>query len=240
MRSSKSRSRNKSNRQRSLGNVVNRVFDSSGPEGKVRGTPQQIIEKYLALARDAQLSNDRVAEQSFFQHAEHYTRLLGEAQREMAERQSQQQQHQRHGEDEGQSGNGRDNNGNRDNGNRDHGRHQPRTQPELPTARESDDVATSAAQPLPIAEPAPVEEPAAVETAAEPQPDTPALPDAVGAGAEEMSDRVSTPETEEKPAPRARTPRPRAPRAATPRTRKKADADAQLADAAPTPESGSE
>ncbi|AGT07838.1 DUF4167 domain-containing protein [Paracoccus aminophilus] len=89
MRSSKSRSRNKSNRQRTLGNIVNRVFDSSGPEGKVRGTPQQIIEKYLTLARDAQLSNDRVAEQSFLQHAEHYTRLLGEAQREMAERQQQ-------------------------------------------------------------------------------------------------------------------------------------------------------
>ena len=89
MRSSKSRSRNKSRNQRSLGNVVNRVFDSSGPEGKVRGTPQQIIEKYLALARDAQLSNDRVAEQSFLQHAEHYTRMLGEAQREQAERQAQ-------------------------------------------------------------------------------------------------------------------------------------------------------
>ncbi len=39
------------------------------------------------MARDAQLSNDRVAEQSFLQHAEHYTRLLGEAQREQAERQ---------------------------------------------------------------------------------------------------------------------------------------------------------
>lgn len=112
MRSSKSRSRNKSNRQRTLGNVVNRVFDSSGPEGKVRGTPQQIIEKYLALARDAQLSNDRVAEQSFFQHAEHYTRMLGEAQREMAERQSQQGgqpfQNRQGGEDEqgGNTGNG--------------------------------------------------------------------------------------------------------------------------------------
>lgn len=91
MRSSKSRSRSKSNRQRSLGNIVNRVFDSSGPEGKVRGTPQQIIEKYLTLARDAQLSHDRVAEQSFLQHAEHYTRMLGEAQREMAERQGGQQ-----------------------------------------------------------------------------------------------------------------------------------------------------
>lgn len=87
MRSSKSRSRNKSNRQRSMGNIVNRVFDSSGPEGKVRGTPQQIIDKYLMLARDAQLGNDRVAEQNFLQHAEHYTRMLGEAQAELAREQ---------------------------------------------------------------------------------------------------------------------------------------------------------
>ncbi|WP_323715825.1 DUF4167 domain-containing protein [Paracoccus aminovorans] len=122
MRSSKSRSRNKSNRQRSLGNIVNRVFDSSGPEGKVRGTPQQIIEKYLTLARDAQLSNDRVAEQSFLQHAEHYTRLLGEAQREQAERQ---QQHQGR-DDDFQDGNGhaaQPENGNGQNG---HGNRQDR------------------------------------------------------------------------------------------------------------------
>lgn len=66
-----------------MGNIVNRVFDSSGPEGKVRGTPQQIIDKYLILARDAQLSNDRVAAENFLQHAEHYTRMLGEAQREL-------------------------------------------------------------------------------------------------------------------------------------------------------------
>ncbi|MPL73061.1 hypothetical protein SDC9_18854 [bioreactor metagenome] len=114
MRSSKSRSRNKSNRQRSIGNIINRVFDSSGPEGKVRGTPQQIIEKYLALARDAQLGNDRVAEQNFLQHAEHYTRMLGEAQREMAREQEERQRSfpqqggnggQNNGQPGGQSGN---------------------------------------------------------------------------------------------------------------------------------------
>jgi hypothetical protein len=47
----------------------------------VRGTPQQIIEKYQMLARDAQLSNDRVAAENFLQHAEHYTRMLAEATR---------------------------------------------------------------------------------------------------------------------------------------------------------------
>src|SRR5690606_6451033 len=105
MRSSKSRSRNKSNRQRSLGNIVNRVFDSSGPEGKVRGTPQQIIEKYQTLARDAQLSNDRVAAENFLQHAEHYTRMLAEAQRELAaEQETRQQQYQQNGNNQGSGG----------------------------------------------------------------------------------------------------------------------------------------
>ena len=75
-----------------MGNVVNRVFDSSGPEGKVRGTPQQIIDKYNLMARDAQLSNDRVAAENFQQPAEHYLRMLAEAQREQAERQAQQQE----------------------------------------------------------------------------------------------------------------------------------------------------
>jgi len=97
MRSSKNRSRSKGNRNRSVGNVVNRVFDSSGPEGKVRGTPQQIIDKYNQLARDAQLGNDRVAFENFQQHAEHYLRLLAEAQREMEARREQQQQNQNQG-----------------------------------------------------------------------------------------------------------------------------------------------
>lgn len=91
MRSSKSRSRSKNNRSRSMGNIVNRVFDSSGPEGKVRGTPQQIIDKYNQLARDAQLGNDPVAAENFQQHAEHYTRLLGVAQREQEARREQQE-----------------------------------------------------------------------------------------------------------------------------------------------------
>lgn len=95
MRSQKSRSRSKGNRSRSMGNIVNRVFDSSGPEGKVRGTPQQIIDKYNQLARDAQLSNDPVAVENFQQHAEHYSRLLSEAQREQEARREQQEQQQR-------------------------------------------------------------------------------------------------------------------------------------------------
>lgn len=65
----------------------------------MRGTPQQIIEKYQMLARDAQLSGDRVAAENFQQHAEHYTRLLSEAMREQNERREQQeaQQNQNNG-----------------------------------------------------------------------------------------------------------------------------------------------
>ena len=88
MRSSgKSRNKNRNNGRRpNPGNVLNRVFDSAGPEGKVRGTPQQIIEKYQSLAHDSQLSGDRVSAENFQQHSEHYARLLLEAQKEIAER----------------------------------------------------------------------------------------------------------------------------------------------------------
>lgn len=97
MRSSKQRQRNKQNRQNrpSGGNIINRVFDSSGPEGKVRGTPAQIIEKYQQLHRDAQLAGDRVNAENFAQHAEHYTRLLAEAQRDVDRQREEQEQFQR-------------------------------------------------------------------------------------------------------------------------------------------------
>ena len=88
MRSSgKSRNKNRNNGRRpNPGNVINRVFDSAGPEGKVRGTPQQIIEKYQSLAHDSQLSGDRVSAENCQQHSEHYARLLLEAQKEIAEK----------------------------------------------------------------------------------------------------------------------------------------------------------
>jgi hypothetical protein len=62
------------------------VFDSAGPEGKVRGTPQQIIDKYQSLAHDATLAGDRVGAENFRQHSEHYSRMLTDAQREINER----------------------------------------------------------------------------------------------------------------------------------------------------------
>jgi hypothetical protein len=54
----------------------NHVFDSSGPDMRLRGTAQQLFEKYLQLGRDATGSGDRVMAESYFQHAEHYFRIL--------------------------------------------------------------------------------------------------------------------------------------------------------------------
>ncbi len=87
-RSRKGNNRRQNNNNNNNANIVNRVFDSAGPEGKVRGTPQQIVEKYSQLARDAQLSGDRVAAESFMQHSEHYSRMLAVAQRAQAEKQA--------------------------------------------------------------------------------------------------------------------------------------------------------
>ncbi len=56
----------------------NRVFDSSGPEVRIRGTAYQITEKYMVLAKDATSSGDHVLAQSYMQHAEHYQRIVNE------------------------------------------------------------------------------------------------------------------------------------------------------------------
>ncbi len=54
----------------------NHVFDSSGPEMRVRGTAQQLYDKYTQMARDAASSGDRVLGEAYYQHAEHYFRIL--------------------------------------------------------------------------------------------------------------------------------------------------------------------
>ena len=68
------RSRSRGNKQRHGSGRNN--FESNGPGGKVRGTAQQVLDKYLGLARDAQSSGDRISAESFFQFAEHYFRVL--------------------------------------------------------------------------------------------------------------------------------------------------------------------
>jgi hypothetical protein len=58
------------------GNPRNQSFESNGPEVRVRGNPQQIVEKYLALARDASSAGDRINAESYYQFAEHYYRIM--------------------------------------------------------------------------------------------------------------------------------------------------------------------
>ncbi len=71
---------NRRNRSRSNGkrypNQRGGAFESNGPEVKVRGTAQQVFEKYLSLARDAASAGDRIASESYMQHAEHYHRII--------------------------------------------------------------------------------------------------------------------------------------------------------------------
>jgi len=63
------------------------MYESNGPDVKIRGTASHVAEKYLQLARDAQSSGDPIAAENYYQHAEHYFRLIAAAQEQF--RQSQ-------------------------------------------------------------------------------------------------------------------------------------------------------
>lgn len=54
----------------------NQIFDSNGPDVRIRGTAHQVCEKYLALAKDAGAAGDVVLAESYLQHAEHYQRII--------------------------------------------------------------------------------------------------------------------------------------------------------------------
>ncbi len=75
---SNKRVRGRSN-NRKHGNPRNQSYDSNGPDVKVRGNAQQVVEKYLMLARDASSAGDRITAESYYQHAEHYYRILNAA-----------------------------------------------------------------------------------------------------------------------------------------------------------------
>jgi hypothetical protein len=74
-------------RNRKGQNPLTRVYESNGPDVKIRGTASHVAEKYVQLARDAQASGDPVAAENYYQHAEHYFRLIATAQEQF--RQSQ-------------------------------------------------------------------------------------------------------------------------------------------------------
>jgi hypothetical protein len=74
------RNNNNNNNNRRSHNPLTRVYESNGPDVKIRGTANHVAEKYLQLARDAQSSGDPVSAENYFQHAEHYFRLIAAAQ----------------------------------------------------------------------------------------------------------------------------------------------------------------
>lgn len=80
---------NQSKQQRMRGrsrkgpNPLSRTYESNGPDVKIRGTALHVAEKYQQLARDAQASGDRIMSENYFQHAEHYLRIVAAAQGNM-------------------------------------------------------------------------------------------------------------------------------------------------------------
>ena len=86
------RNNNNNHNNRRSQNPMTRVFESNGPDIKIRGTASHIAEKYVQLARDARSSGDPVAAENYYQHAEHYFRLIAAAQEQLRQNQPQQQQ----------------------------------------------------------------------------------------------------------------------------------------------------
>ena len=74
-------------RNRRPSNPGSRVFESNGPDVKIRGNAAHVSEKYLTLARDAQASGDPIASENYLQHAEHYLRIIAASQQQQSQNQ---------------------------------------------------------------------------------------------------------------------------------------------------------
>lgn len=110
MKRSRGRNRRSGGNPQNAFNNPNRHYESVGPDVKIRGSAQQVLEKYLQYARDAQTSGDRILSEAYFQFAEHYQRIVA---KQLEARNQQQQQHQNRGDR-------RDDRDNRPNGDRDY------------------------------------------------------------------------------------------------------------------------
>jgi hypothetical protein len=107
-RNNNNNSNNNNNNNRRGQNPMTRVFESNGPDIKIRGTASHVAEKYVQLARDARSSGDPVAAENYYQHAEHYFRLIAAAQEQFRQNQPQPRTENEmpstdEGEDEGES-----------------------------------------------------------------------------------------------------------------------------------------
>jgi hypothetical protein len=101
MNMKRQRGRNNGRNKPHMPHMPNRgqqTFDSSGPEVRIRGNAYQVLEKYLAMARDASAAGDRIAAENFYQHAEHYYRVINANNEHRQQMQGGQhpQQHQQH------------------------------------------------------------------------------------------------------------------------------------------------
>src|SRR5882757_404506 len=107
MRNRNNNNNNNNNNNRRGQNPMTRVFESNGPDIKIRGTASHVAEKYVQLARDARSSGDPVAAENYYQHAEHYFRLIAAAQEQFRQNQPQPRTENEmpaeEGEDEGES-----------------------------------------------------------------------------------------------------------------------------------------
>ncbi|MBZ0218781.1 MAG: DUF4167 domain-containing protein [Fimbriimonadaceae bacterium] len=72
-------------RGRKPANSGNRVHESNGPDVKIRGNASHIAEKYVTLARDAQVAGDRIVAENYLQHAEHYFRIVAATQNQQSQ-----------------------------------------------------------------------------------------------------------------------------------------------------------
>jgi Domain of unknown function (DUF4167) len=93
MRNGQKRMRGRGGHRKSQ-NPLTRVYESNGPDVKIRGTASHVAEKYIQLARDAQSSGDPVAAENYYQHAEHYFRLIAAAQEQFRQQNPYYQQQQ--------------------------------------------------------------------------------------------------------------------------------------------------
>jgi hypothetical protein len=180
-------------RGRQQSNIRNQQMDSNGPAGRLRGTPQQIFDRYSALARDASSSGDMVLAENLWQHAEHYARLLSASQP-----QQQQQNQPQQGGNGQRYGNGRDDqydfDDQDDDGSSGDSQQQPRrNEPVEPLVLKSepDAAAPAAKSSAPEPAPAPQADPAESE-----QPSTPPVwtkEDAQAASEEAATERPAAP-----------------------------------------------
>src|SRR3974377_1285698 len=93
MRNGQKRMRGRNNRGKNQ-NPLTRVYESNGPDVKIRGTASHAAEKYIQLAREAQGSGDPIAAENYYQHAEHYFRLIAAAQEQFRQQNPYYQQNQ--------------------------------------------------------------------------------------------------------------------------------------------------